>query len=78
VSREGWSAEVSHPDSPQQLVAIAVSLAAYVVIVTDKIHRTIVALFGGFLIVALGIVSQEAAFTEDKRPEREANRDAGQ
>lgn len=50
------------PDSPQQLVAIAVFLAAYVVIVTDKIHRTIVALFGGFLIVALGIVSQEAAF----------------
>lgn len=50
------------PDSPQQLVALAVFLAAYVVIVTDKIHRTIVALFGGFLIVALGIVSQQAAF----------------
>jgi Na+/H+ antiporter NhaD/arsenite permease-like protein len=50
------------PDSPQQLVALAVFLAAYVVIVTDKIHRTIVALFGGFLVVALGIVSQQAAF----------------
>jgi Na+/H+ antiporter NhaD/arsenite permease-like protein len=50
------------PDSPQQLVAITVFLAAYVVIVTDKIHRTMVALFGGFLIVALGIVSQQAAF----------------
>jgi Na+/H+ antiporter NhaD/arsenite permease-like protein len=50
------------PDLPQQLVASAVFLAAYVVIITDKIHRTIVALFAGFLIVALGIVSQHAAF----------------
>lgn len=51
------------PASAQQLVAIAVFVAAYVVIVTDKIHRTIVALFAGFLIVALGIVSQHAAFS---------------
>ena len=43
------------PDSAQQLVASAVFLAAYLVIITDKIHRTIVALFAGFLIVALGI-----------------------
>ncbi len=50
------------PDSSQQLVASAIFVATYVVIVTDKIHRTIVALFGGFLIVAMGIVSQHDAF----------------
>lgn len=50
------------PDSVQQLVAVTVFVVAYIVVVTDKIHRTIVALFAGFLIVALGIVSQHAAF----------------
>ncbi|HZP97181.1 MAG TPA: ArsB/NhaD family transporter [Candidatus Limnocylindria bacterium] len=49
------------PDNAQQLVAVGLFLAAYVLIVTDKVHRTIVALFAGFLIVALGIVPQHAA-----------------
>lgn len=50
------------PGSVQQFVAIIVFLSAYLVIVTDKIHRTIVALFAGFLIVALGIMNQHDAF----------------
>lgn len=43
-------------------MALLVFVATYVLIVTDKVHRTIVALFGGFLLVALRIVSQHAAF----------------
>src|SRR5688572_29189196 len=50
------------PLSGEQLVAVAVFVVAYIVIVTDKVHRTIVALFAGFLIVAFGIVSQHDAF----------------
>jgi Na+/H+ antiporter NhaD/arsenite permease-like protein len=43
-------------------IAGAVFLAAYVAIATERIDRTIAALLGGLLVVALGIVDQHAAF----------------
>ncbi|MDO8563056.1 MAG: ArsB/NhaD family transporter [Candidatus Limnocylindria bacterium] len=36
-------------------------LAAYALVITDMVHRTIVALFAGFLIVALGVLDQHTA-----------------
>ena len=45
------------------LVAIIIFISAYVLIVTEKIHRTIVALAGGMLMIFTGILSQEAAIS---------------
>lgn len=43
------------------LLAIAIFLATYVFIISEKIHRTVVALVGGMAIVVLGVISQETA-----------------
>ncbi|MGG1551568.1 SLC13 family permease [Paenibacillus ferrarius] len=45
----------------QAMIAIGVFLVTYGMIIAEKIHRTIVAMLGGVLMVALGIVSQESA-----------------
>jgi Na+/H+ antiporter NhaD/arsenite permease-like protein len=45
----------------QALIAIGVFLVTYAFIVTEKIHRTIIAMTGGILMVIFGIVSQEEA-----------------
>ncbi|GIP28107.1 membrane protein [Paenibacillus sp. J23TS9] len=45
----------------QTILAIAIFLIAYALIISEKIHRTIVAMIGGALMVILGIVSQEKA-----------------
>ncbi|WP_276354097.1 ArsB/NhaD family transporter [Cohnella caldifontis] len=45
----------------QALIAIGIFLATYALIVSEKIHRTIVAMIGGVLMVALGIVEQDDA-----------------
>ncbi|MFB6363617.1 ArsB/NhaD family transporter [Paenibacillus elgii] len=45
----------------QALIAIGLFAVAYGFIVSEKIHRTIVAMIGGILMVVLGIVSQETA-----------------
>jgi Na+/H+ antiporter NhaD/arsenite permease-like protein len=47
--------------SNQALIAIGVFLVTYAFIVTEKIHRTIIAMTGGILMVLLGIVTQEKA-----------------
>jgi Na+/H+ antiporter NhaD/arsenite permease-like protein len=47
--------------SNQAIIAIGVFLVTYAFIVTEKIHRTIIAMTGGILMVLLGIVSQEKA-----------------
>ncbi|MBQ5860051.1 MAG: hypothetical protein IIW62_03935, partial [Selenomonadales bacterium] len=43
------------------LLAIAVFLATYVFIISEKIHRTVIALVGGMTVVVLGVISQETA-----------------
>lgn len=47
--------------SNQAIIAIGVFLVTYAFIVTEKIHRTIIAMTGGVLMVLLGIVDQEKA-----------------
>lgn len=46
----------------QQLLAAGIFTAAYVAIIFERVHKTIVALVGGSLILLLGVVSQEEAF----------------
>ncbi len=43
----------------QTILAIGIFLIAYAFIVTEKIHRTIVAMAGGILMILLGILDQE-------------------
>lgn len=43
-------------------LALIIFVAAYLAIVTERIHKTIVSLFGAALMITLGIVSQEEAF----------------
>lgn len=45
----------------QSIYAIAIFLVIYALIISEKIHRTIVAMIGALLMVGAGIVSQEMA-----------------
>ncbi|MDI4649301.1 ArsB/NhaD family transporter [Cohnella hashimotonis] len=45
----------------QAFWAIGIFLVIYALIISEKIHRTIVAMIGGLLMVVLGIVDQETA-----------------
>jgi Na+/H+ antiporter NhaD/arsenite permease-like protein len=45
----------------QAILAIAIFLITYALIVSEKIHRTIVAMVGGILMIGLGILDQETA-----------------
>ncbi|SEO53716.1 ArsB/NhaD family transporter [Paenibacillus sp. OV219] len=45
----------------QAIWAIGIFLVIYGLIISEKVHRTIVAMIGGLLMVALGIVDQETA-----------------
>ncbi len=45
----------------QSSIAIGVFLAAYALIISEKIHRTVVALAGAVLVIMLGVLSQEQA-----------------
>ena len=47
---------------PAFWIATAIFIAAYALIVSEKIHKTIVALFGASLMIVLGILTQENAF----------------
>jgi len=42
-------------------LSIIIFLAAYVFIINEKIHRTVVALVGATLVITLGVISQEQA-----------------
>ncbi|MBC8079865.1 MAG: ArsB/NhaD family transporter [Gorillibacterium sp.] len=45
----------------QALLAIGIFIVTYGIVISEKIHRTIIAMIGGIAIVALGIVPQEEA-----------------
>ncbi|NGZ77115.1 ArsB/NhaD family transporter [Saccharibacillus alkalitolerans] len=45
----------------QAIWAIVIFLVVYALIITEKIHRTIIAMTGGLLLILLGIVDQETA-----------------
>ena len=42
-------------------VAIAIFITAYALIISEKVHRTVVGLFGAMLMILLGIIDQETA-----------------
>lgn len=43
-------------------IALTIFGCAYLAIITERVHKTIVALFGAALMIGLGVVSQEEAF----------------
>ncbi|SDF54334.1 ArsB/NhaD family transporter [Sporomusa acidovorans] len=45
----------------QAILAIGIFLLTYAFIISEKVHRTIVAMVGGVVMVTLGVVSQESA-----------------
>lgn len=45
----------------QAILAIGIFLLTYGLIIAEKVHRTIVAMIGGVLMVVLGVVNQESA-----------------
>ncbi|MDF2876310.1 MAG: Citrate transporter [Sporomusa sp.] len=45
----------------QEVIAVGVFLVAYALIISEKIHRTVVALAGAVLVIMLGVLSQEQA-----------------
>ncbi|HLC76441.1 MAG TPA: ArsB/NhaD family transporter [Candidatus Peribacterales bacterium] len=47
--------------SGQFWVAVAIFAATYLIIITEKIHRTVVALAGAVIMVLVGVLHQEAA-----------------
>ena len=42
-------------------VAVVIFVAAYALIISEKVHRTIVGIFGAMLMILIGIISQETA-----------------
>lgn len=42
-------------------VAVVIFIAAYTLIISEKVHRTIVGIFGAMLMILAGIISQETA-----------------
>ena len=50
--------------TPTAIAGIAIFVATYALIATERIHKTIAAMAGGVAMVLLGIVSQEQAFEE--------------
>ena len=47
---------------PTFWIATSIFLLAYALIVSEKIHKTIIAIFGAALMIVIGIVTQEDAF----------------
>ena len=50
--------------TPTVLAGLAIFVATYVLIATERLHKTIAAMAGGVAMVLLGVVSQERAFEE--------------
>ena len=47
---------------PAFWIATAIFLLAYALIISEKIHKTIIAIFGAALMIVIGIITQEEAF----------------
>lgn len=50
--------------SAEVVIGLAVFVATYALIVTERVHKTIAALAGGMAMILLGIVDQDRAFEE--------------
>ncbi|WP_257985262.1 SLC13 family permease [Bacillus sp. T33-2] len=45
----------------QSFIALSILIIVYAIIISEKIHRTIIALVGGILMICLGVLNQEEA-----------------
>lgn len=45
----------------QAIIAVAIFLITYAIIITERIHRTIIAMIGGLLMILFGVLNQETA-----------------
>jgi Na+/H+ antiporter NhaD/arsenite permease-like protein len=50
---------------PDQLLAGGIFLLIYALIVTERIHRTLAALLGAVIVIALGLITQHDAFSQE-------------
>jgi Na+/H+ antiporter NhaD/arsenite permease-like protein len=50
--------------TPEVVVGLAIFAGTYLLIATERIHKTLAALAGGMLMILLGVVTQEQAFEE--------------
>jgi Na+/H+ antiporter NhaD/arsenite permease-like protein len=50
--------------TPEVVLGLAVFIATYALIATERVHKTIAAMAGGVAMVLLGIINQEQAFEE--------------
>ncbi len=48
----------------QQLLAATVFVGVYLLIVSDRVHRTVAALVGAVAVIALGLLTQQEAFSD--------------
>ncbi|SFE24958.1 Na+/H+ antiporter NhaD [Paenibacillus catalpae] len=56
--------QIYHPASWQVTVAVVIFLVTYAIIITEKINRTVMALFGAVMMIVLGILDMKLAFSE--------------
>ena len=50
--------------TPEVVIGLAIFAGTYLLIATERIHKTLAALAGGVLMILLGVVTQEQAFEE--------------
>jgi len=62
MSSETAAASQAVVMGPSFWIATAIFILAYALIISEKIHKTIVGIFGAAVMIVLGIVSQEDAF----------------
>ena len=60
----GFFSAISGDATGLAIAAVAVFALAYIAIITEKIHRTIVAILGAVIVIAIGAINQHAAFQE--------------
>lgn len=55
---------IYHPAGWQVTAAVVIFLVTYAIIITEKINRTVIALFGAVIMIVLGVLDMKLAFTE--------------
>ncbi|WP_174806551.1 ArsB/NhaD family transporter [Paenibacillus glycanilyticus] len=56
--------QIYHPAAWQVTAAVVIFLITYAIIITEKINRTVIALFGAVIMIVLGVLDMKLAFTE--------------
>ncbi|ACT03014.1 ArsB/NhaD family transporter [Paenibacillus sp. JDR-2] len=56
--------QIYHPASWQVTAAVVIFLTTYAIVITEKINRTVIALFGAVIMIVLGVLDMKLAFTE--------------